>query len=100
VRRGREVALLKTLGVTRRGVAASFAVEYALLGLAAGAIGAAGGLLLAWGVVTRGFHLAAELDLSPASIAVAASAALTVAAGLAASVRALERRPIEVLRQE
>jgi putative ABC transport system permease protein len=99
VRRGREVALLKTLGVTRRGVAASFAVEYALLGLAAGSIGAAGGLVLAWGVITRGFHLAAELEFAPASAAVLASAALTVVAGLAASVRALERRPIEVLRQ-
>ena len=33
---GREVALLKTLGMTRRGVAATFAVEYALIGLVAG----------------------------------------------------------------
>ena len=48
-RRGREVALLKTLGMTRRGVAATFAVEYALIGLVAGAIGAAGGVALAWG---------------------------------------------------
>jgi putative ABC transport system permease protein len=100
VRRGREVALLKTLGVTRRGVAGGFAVEYALIGLAAGAIGAAGGVLLAWAVITRGFALPAELPPLPVAGAVLASTLLTVAAGLAASLRALERRPIEVLRDE
>ncbi|HUO86549.1 MAG TPA: FtsX-like permease family protein, partial [Thermoanaerobaculia bacterium] len=47
-RRGREVALLKTLGFTRGGVAAIFAVEQAAVGLVAGAVGAAGGGLLAW----------------------------------------------------
>ena len=56
-RRGREVALLKTLGMTRRGVAGAFAVEYALIGLVAGVIGAVGGTVLAWGVVTRGFEM-------------------------------------------
>ncbi|MFT7462985.1 MAG: putative ABC transport system permease protein, partial [Pseudohongiellaceae bacterium] len=35
LRRSQEAALLKTLGVTRRGVAALFAVEYALCGLVA-----------------------------------------------------------------
>jgi putative ABC transport system permease protein len=100
VRRGREVALLKTLGFTRRGVAATFAVEYALLGFAAGTIGAVGGLVLAWGVVTRGFELTAELEALPVVLAVALSTLLAVAAGLAASLRALTRRPIEVLRQD
>ncbi|HVT58338.1 MAG TPA: FtsX-like permease family protein [Thermoanaerobaculia bacterium] len=100
VRRGREVALLKTLGLTRRGVASSFAVEYALVGLVAGAIGAAAGALLAWGVITRGFNLAPELEPLPVGAAVVASVFLTVIAGLAASLRALERRPIEVLRNE
>ena len=99
-RRGREVALLKTLGMTRRGVAATFAVEYALVGLVAGAIGAAGGTVLAWGVVTRGFEI--PWRFAPLSLAAAlgASVALAVVAGLAASVRALEKRPIEVLRGE
>ena len=35
LRRGREVALLKTLGMTRRAVLGTFAVEYALIGLVA-----------------------------------------------------------------
>lgn len=99
-RRGREVALLKTLGMTRRGVAAAFAVEYALIGLVAGVIGAAGGAVLAQGVITRGFDLRWDFEPGPLLVAVAASVLLTVAAGLAASWRALERRPIEVLRAE
>jgi putative ABC transport system permease protein len=99
-RRGREVALLKTLGMTRRGVAATFAVEYALIGLVAGVIGALGGTVLAWGVVTRGFEIPWELDPLSLTVALAASVALAVVAGLAASYRALERRPIEVLRAE
>jgi putative ABC transport system permease protein len=99
-RRSHEVALLKTLGMTRRGVVSHFAVEYALIGLVAGAIGACGAAALAWGVVTRGFDLTGQLEPWPLAIGVAASAVLTVGAGLAASVRALQRRPIEVLRTE
>lgn len=99
-RRGREVALLKTLGMTRRGVAATFAVEYALIGLVAGVIGALGGTVLAWGVVTRGFVIPWEAEPLTVAAAIAGSIALTVIAGLAASLRALERRPIEVLRSE
>jgi putative ABC transport system permease protein len=100
VRRGREVALLKTLGLTRGGVAATFAVEYALLGLAAGVIGAIGGLIIAWGVITKGFEMPAELEVTPVILSVVLSTVLAVGGGLAASLRALSRRPIEALRHE
>ena len=99
-RRGREVALLKTLGMTRRGVAATFAVEYALVGLVAGTIGAIGGTVLAWGIVTRGFEMPWAFAPLSLATALAGSVLLAVLAGLAASLRALERRPIEVLRAE
>jgi putative ABC transport system permease protein len=99
-RRGREVALLKTLGMTRRGVAATFAVEYALVGLVAGTIGAVGGTVLAWGIVTRGFEMPWAFAPLTLAAALAGSVLLAVLAGLAASLRALEHRPIEVLRAE
>lgn len=99
-RRGREVALLKTLGMTRSGVAATFAVEYALVGLVAGIIGAIGGTALAWGVVTRGFEIPWTFAPFNLAVALAGTILLAVIAGLAASFRALERRPIEVLRTE
>ncbi|MES1241101.1 MAG: FtsX-like permease family protein [Acidobacteriota bacterium] len=99
-RRGREVALLKTLGMTRRGVVGAFAVEYALIGLVAGLIGTVGAAVLAYTVVTRGFELTWAFQPLPMGVALAASVVLAVLAGLAASARALERRPIEVLRAE
>ncbi len=99
-RRGREVALLKTLGMTRKGVAASFAVEYGLIGLVAGVIGTVGATVLAWVVVTQGFEMRWEFPVLPLAIAIVGSIVLTIAAGLASSASALERRPIEVLRGE
>jgi putative ABC transport system permease protein len=99
-RRGREVALLKTLGMTRKGVIGAFAVEYALIGLIAGLIGTVGAAVLAYTVVTRGFELTWDFQPLPMAVALIASVGLAVMAGLAASARALERRPIEVLRAE
>lgn len=100
VRRGREVALLKTLGMTRRSVAGTFAVEYALIGLVAALIGTAGGTALAWGILRRGFEMDFRFEPLPIAVAVASGVVLTIAAGLAASLRALKRRPIEVLRED
>jgi putative ABC transport system permease protein len=99
-RRGREVALLKTLGMTRRGVAATFAAEYALIGLVAGGIGTLGATALAYGVITRGFQIPWQLDPASLAVALGGTVLLAVVAGLAASYRALQRRPIEVLRAE
>jgi putative ABC transport system permease protein len=62
-RRGREVALLKTLGATRAGVVSIFSVEFALLGLVAGIIGTVGGGILAWAVITKG--MGAAVDVAP-----------------------------------
>jgi putative ABC transport system permease protein len=99
-RRGREVALLKTLGMTRRGVGAVFATEYALIGAVAGVIGAAGGGVLSWFVLTRGMEAHWRLEPAAYGVAVAGAIGLAVAAGLAASLTALRRRPIEALRAE
>jgi putative ABC transport system permease protein len=100
LRRGREAALLKTLGVTRRGVASIFAVEHALTGLVAGLIGTAGGLVIARELTLRGFELPWELDPLPLAAALGGSVLLATIAGLAASLRALRRPPVEVLRGE
>ncbi len=99
-RRGREVALLKTLGMRRAGVAALFATEYALLGLTAGLIGALGGGLVAWIAITQGMELEWKNDFAAFGIAVAVATVLSVVAGAGASAGALRRRPAEVLRSE
>ncbi len=98
VRRGAEVALLKTLGMTRRQVVATFATEYALTGLVAGLIGSAGGAVLAWLTLTRGMEISWRAEPLWLLAAVAATVLLSVASGLAASAGALRKRPVEVLR--
>jgi putative ABC transport system permease protein len=97
-RRGREVALLKTLGMTRGGVMAVFSVEYALVGAVAGVIGSAGAGVLAWVVLSKGMEIPWRFDPGPYAFTMAGAVVLSVAAGLAASSRALRRRPVEVLR--
>jgi putative ABC transport system permease protein len=97
-RRGREVALSKSLGMTRAQVAVLFAVESALAGLLAGAIGAVAGTILGAQVLERGMEIPYRLQLLPPAVAIVAVAALAAVAGLVASLRALARRPIEVLR--
>lgn len=96
--RGAEVALLKTLGVTRRGVAVLFATEYALCGLVAGTLGALGALVLAHEFLVRVLELPPDLPFATLPIAAALMAALAAAAGLAASLRALAVRPMASLR--
>jgi putative ABC transport system permease protein len=99
-RRAREVALLKTVGMTRRDVVTVFAVEYALTGAVAAAVGVAAACLLAWAALTR----LMDVDWAPRPLEVAgalgATVALAVAAGLVASARALRAKPLEVLRSE
>jgi len=99
VRRGRQVALFKTLGMTRAQVVAVFAVEYALIGLVAGVLGTIGAGVMAWMVIRFGFQI--PWAWHPVALAggIAATVALSVGAGLAASIRALTVRPLAVLRQ-
>ncbi|MCB1033477.1 MAG: FtsX-like permease family protein, partial [Acidobacteria bacterium] len=96
-RRGREVALFKTLGLTRSGVVATFAVEYALIGLTAGIVGATAGGFLAWTVLTRGMEIEWRFLPLPFLSALVLSPLLTALAGCAASLQALRVSPQRVL---
>ena len=98
LRRAREAALLKALGVTRLGVTRLFAVEYALVGIAAGVVGAAGALVLTDAFLEHVLELDADLPLTALPLAALATALLSTIAGLAASQRALHARPLETLR--
>lgn len=100
IRRGREVALLKTLGMTRREVVGVFAAEYALIGLVAGIIGVTGGGIVAWVTVVRALDVEFHWPFGMFAIAIFAGMAVAVVAGITASVGALRRRPIEMLRHQ
>jgi putative ABC transport system permease protein len=96
--RAREVALLKTLGVTRAGVTALFATEFALVGLVAGCIGALFAFVMAWEFLEHAVDVPPELPWWPIPAAGVATAALAAVFGLLACGRALRARPIESLR--
>ena len=100
VRRGRDVAILKTLGMTRWGVVSAYSLEYGLVGAVAGAIGAAGAGVASWAVLTQGMEAGWSFRAAPYLTAVAGSTLLAVVAGIAASAPALRKRPAEVLRGE
>jgi putative ABC transport system permease protein len=100
MRRGREVALLKTLGSTRREVMAMFMMEHAVLGGVAGVIGSVGGSILAWVVVTKGFEMSWTSQPGFLVGAILLSVILTSVTSVAAGWPALSRRPMEVFRSE
>ena len=95
-----EVAVLKTLGATTGQVAAMLAIEYGLIGAAAGLIGAGGASALSWAV--GGYLLG--LPWTPAFGTLAAGAAmaalLVTVVGVLASLDVLRRKPLSTLRAE
>ncbi len=98
-RRGREAALLKTIGSTRFDVLRAFAAEYVLVGLSAAAVAAVLGSAAAWWLVTRELELAWSFRPWAVFGALAAGSLLSLATGLLASVGALQRPPIDSLRE-
>jgi putative ABC transport system permease protein len=99
LRRAREAALLKALGLTRFRVASMFAIEYALAGAVAGAIAAAGAYLLAWLFTHSVLDLSTTPSLRVCAAGWAFTVALSILAGLAASARALRVSPLAVFRE-
>jgi putative ABC transport system permease protein len=100
-RRIREVVVLKTLGATRARIATIFSIEFAVLGLVAGAVGIGFANFIAWALerftpLNLTFKTEVPLNLA----ALLAAAALTVLTGWIASHRVLGQKPLEVLREE
>ena len=96
--RAREAALWKVLGLTRLRVVSLFAVEYALSGAVAGALGAAGAYLLVRLVARHLLSLSSGPSVSACLLAVFATSLLCTVGGLLASLRALLVKPIAILR--
>ncbi len=98
-RRIREVVVLKTLGATRNRIATVFSVEFVVLGVLAGAVGALFANLLSRILLHR-MDVVFERDVRGSLTAVAATAVLAVMTGWIASFRILGQKPLEVLREE
>jgi putative ABC transport system permease protein len=98
LRRTKEVALLKTLGLTRGGVVFLFAVEYGLIGFVSGIAGAGASYLLSFFFLRDLLNLEPQLPWIGLPIFIAASALLAAVCGLASSVSSLAARPAVSLR--
>jgi putative ABC transport system permease protein len=95
-----ESVVLRTLGATRGLVARAFAVEYGLLGAAAGVGGAVLATILAWAVVRWVLDAPWSFDPVVLLAGVAASVALAIAVGFLVTFRLLGQKPLPVLRRE
>jgi putative ABC transport system permease protein len=100
--RGRvfEAAVLKTLGASRGGILASFALRSALLGMAAGLVAIAAGALGGWSVTTFVMDTTYRFEPVSALAIVIGGALATLIAGLAFAIRPLSVRPARVLRAQ
>jgi len=99
-RRIYEAMIFKAVGGTRRILAATFAVEYALLGAAAGVVGAGLATGLAWGA--GHWILDVKWLFQPVALVwgIGATIAGTVLVGFLSTYRILDQKPLPVLRRE
>jgi putative ABC transport system permease protein len=99
-RRIREVVILKTLGATRRRVAAIFSVEYVVVGAIAGLLGSLLATAFSYLVLDRLFKIQYRFDPLPHVVAIVLTAGIANVAGWLASFRILGQKPLEALREE
>lgn len=99
-RRIREIAILKTLGATRRRVISIFSIEFSILGAVAGLSGAVLANLFTLIVADKFIDAPFKFDWPLLLIVAVATALLANAAGWLASARILGQRPLVVLREE
>ena len=98
-RRTREAVVLKTLGATRGRIIRIFSVEFSVLGLLAGSVGAVFANLLTR-ILLRKLEAQWHFEWRATLVALVGTAILAAATGWLASYRILGLRPLEVLREE
>ena len=96
--RRRDIVLLRLVGATRRQVAFSQLIEFALLSAAVALFSLGAGTLAAWALVTQSFEFAYRPDLATILLIPVGSIVLAVLAAFVAARPALNARPAEGLR--
>jgi putative ABC transport system permease protein len=99
-RRIREVAILKTLGATKRRISAIFSIEFSILGAVSGLVGAVLANIFTRIVSEKFIEASPRFDWASLVVVMIGTALLANLAGWLASARILDQRPLEVLRGE
>ncbi len=94
-----DTAVVRSFGGSRAQVQRSLLAEFSILGLAAGALGAAGAIALTWAIATRALKI--EFSLSPIVwlLGIAFALVLTLLAGWLGTRSVLNTPPMHVLRE-
>ncbi|MFU8897985.1 MAG: ABC transporter permease [Roseinatronobacter sp.] len=95
-----EAAVMKTLGATRAGILASFALRSALMGAAAGLVALAAAALASWAVMRFVMQSSYQFEPVSAILIVLGGILATLLAGLAFALRPLAVRPAQTLRAQ
>ena len=93
-----EVAVLKTLGAKRKVLLAILFIEYSLLGLVAGTVGALSSIALSYAVTRFVFEIPWDFSAPVNLIGVALTVALVTTIGIASSFDVIRRKPLAILR--
>jgi putative ABC transport system permease protein len=99
-RRVYEAAILKTLGASSRLVGSVLLIEYGLLGLLAGTIGALGGAALSWAISHYVMDATWRPPIVETTVGLVVTTVLVALVGLVASLDVLRRKPLVTLRAE
>ena len=99
-RRIHDAVIFKVCGATRRDILLSFAAEFILLGLAAGAISALTGTLAAFAILKGPLDVPFNLHPEVILLTLTAGIVLTLLLGLLGTWKALGQKPAGYLRQE
>jgi putative ABC transport system permease protein len=96
--RSYETAIFRTLGASRRRVAAMMVLEYGTLGALAGAIGALGGQVLTFLLSERVLEISFHPNLLTQAAAIAAAALAVSIVGVVVTLDVLRHKPLTILR--
>jgi len=99
-RRIYEAAILRTLGASTRLVGSLLVVEYGLLGLIAGIVGASGGAVLSWAISRWAIEVDWHAPWTELTLGLTLTTLLVAVVGLVASADVLRRKPLATLRAE
>jgi putative ABC transport system permease protein len=99
-RRVYESAIFKTLGATRRLIATVLVLEYGILGVLAGSIGAGGAMALTWAISKYALDIPFTPLIGTTAAGVAATTFLVAIIGVVSSWDVLQRKPLATLRGE